>query len=228
MYLLTTDGQVDPVQVDAEVVGDDLGGHGLTGAGRPAEQRGDPLALRHHAVESPLPHDAVTVGDAQAEFVQLRGYVRGQHDVVPAVDRLDLPGQRRQRGSGLPARRGEELPDGQRDVGTGHALPMRRGAYRIAYLAGGEPEPACERIDVAGRRIDAVVQQLGRPHGAARAHLGQRNGTTMIPSTSRPRGTQSRVPATMVTPVCSARRRSNIALTTPRSWSGRRTFRTRR
>ena len=54
MYLLTTVRQVDLVQVQPQLAGDDLGRHGLAGARRPGEEHVQPLAQRQLAVEAPV------------------------------------------------------------------------------------------------------------------------------------------------------------------------------
>ena len=54
MYLLTTDDEVDLVELEAELAGEDLGGQRLAGPGRAGEQDVQALAERELVVEAPV------------------------------------------------------------------------------------------------------------------------------------------------------------------------------
>ena len=97
MYLLTTADEVDRVQVEAELAGDDLGGHRLAGAGRAGEERGACRALRELAGEAPVGQHAFAQRQpGRRARAAGRASRSGQHEVVPAVQRLDpaAPGGR--------------------------------------------------------------------------------------------------------------------------------------
>jgi hypothetical protein len=86
-------GQVDLVQVEAEGVGQHIGGHRLAGTGRAGEQDGQALAHRQLAVEPPRVIDKVAVPDLIVDLTQLGHLVRGQDDVIPGVVRVDRDGE---------------------------------------------------------------------------------------------------------------------------------------
>ena len=94
MYLLTTLARVDLVEIESELVGDDLGGHRLAGAGRAGEQRVDALAERQLAVEAPALVDHVAVPHLTADLLELGDRVGRQNQIVDVEARADLARER--------------------------------------------------------------------------------------------------------------------------------------
>ena len=98
-------GEVDPVEVEAQVRGDDLGGHRLAGPARPREQGGDAAAATELGPEPPGLVDAAALLDLVGELAQLRADVGVDDDVVPAPGGLDPARELVEPGPGLrPAR----------------------------------------------------------------------------------------------------------------------------
>ena len=92
MYLLTTPRQIDLVEVEPQLAGDDLGGHRLARARTgPANSALTPLPSESLRSKPHSPKHAMAMGDTRADLAQLRQRVSGQHDVVPGIARLDLP-----------------------------------------------------------------------------------------------------------------------------------------
>ncbi len=97
MYLLTTVAQVDLVEVEAELAGDDLGGHRLAGARATGEQRAHALAEGEHPLEAPLAEHLPALRDAIADVTELFECIGREDQVVPLIRRPHLAGERRER-----------------------------------------------------------------------------------------------------------------------------------
>src|SRR4051812_33235228 len=104
--------QVDPVEGKSQLVGDDRGGHRLAGTRWAGEQDVESSAVRKLAAEAPDLVDLMAMSDPRTDLLELSALVRRQHQVVPAVGKGQLTGERRQNRSpgrrpletGLPAR----------------------------------------------------------------------------------------------------------------------------
>jgi hypothetical protein len=168
-------GQVDPVQVEAQLPGDDLGAHGLAGAGRPREQRVDAASKGQLGREPPLPQHPLAGRYPLAQLPQLRERVRRQHDVVPARHRAELGGDGSQPMPGLGPRSDQEVA--QREP-VSAAQPAGHGGGRdgVVDLARRKAEPAGEDAQV--RLVDGVVDrgQAFLPAAAARSEVADREG----------------------------------------------------
>ncbi len=86
--------QIDPVQRQAQLIGDHLGGHGLAAAARPREQRADAEPAIHPVPEAPLVVDGLAAFDVRHDLPQQRFFGRRQHDVVPGRLGIDALRQR--------------------------------------------------------------------------------------------------------------------------------------
>ena len=104
-------------------------GHGLAGAARPVEQRGDAAAVRQLLAELPAVEHLGREADVVDDLVELLLPVGRQHDVVEREDRLDALGEVRDAfGRDLLAGRDETAPRG---IGAAEGQrPLR--ASRIA------------------------------------------------------------------------------------------------
>ena len=135
--------QVDPVEVEAQVVGDDLGGERLAGAARPAEdgRAAQPGVTAHP--QTPLVvhrHPVARVGGEQLERLPLR---RREDQVVPRGRGLDALGVGAQVGAvdgaaGVPERRPGRRPPPSRS----RRSTRRRGRRRPRARPPGRPDPA--------------------------------------------------------------------------------------
>jgi hypothetical protein len=90
--------QIDLVEVELQLLGDQAGDHGLAGAGRPGEQRRQAEALGDLAAEAPALVDQAPVADAGDELADLEHRVVGQDQVVPGLTPGDAHAQGRQLG----------------------------------------------------------------------------------------------------------------------------------
>ncbi len=78
-------GKVHPVHVQPQLVGDDLGRHGLAGARPAAEQRLDAEAPRPHPAAAPPVVDGLLVFEGVDEVFELALDLVGQDQVFPPV-----------------------------------------------------------------------------------------------------------------------------------------------
>ena len=81
MYLLTTAGQVDAIEVEPQLVGEHLGGHGLAGAAGAGEQGADAEAACALGGEAPRIMHCGTMADMDRDLPKgLRSAVRARPD----------------------------------------------------------------------------------------------------------------------------------------------------
>ena len=93
MYLLTTPARSIRYMSSSQLVGDHLGGEGLPGARAAGEQRGDRAAAGDPLGQSPGRSTGRAAADLIDDVAEQRELGVGQHEVVPAGDRLDPLGQ---------------------------------------------------------------------------------------------------------------------------------------
>ena len=172
-------GEVDLVEVQPELAGDDLGGHGLAGARRPGEQRADARARRRAPARTPSSSSTrPRWRHPVAQLAQLRQR-RRRGSTMSAQPRRGsiLRGQRRELVPRLGAGRGEQLPAvrGRRVAGAGHPQPGRRDGRgrRLLDPSGAEPEALTELVEIGRGGGDAVRRQRLAPT-ARRRRPGRR------------------------------------------------------
>ena len=81
-------GQVDAIQIDVQLPGQNFGGHRLSRPARAGEQRADTAASRQPSAETPLLVNQRSRRHLIRDFSQLSEYVFWQNDVLPAITRL--------------------------------------------------------------------------------------------------------------------------------------------
>src|SRR5262245_44814691 len=79
--------EIDAIEVECEVGGEDLRGHGFAGAAGACEQGRDAAAARQLRAETPALIDPSALAHLPGQLAQLRTHVVRQDDVVPAVAR---------------------------------------------------------------------------------------------------------------------------------------------
>ena len=147
MYLLTTAERSIAVEVEAELAGDDLGGHRLAGARRAGEEGGEPpgaACLRR----SPSSRGPARDGARDCRSRAAAPSVGGQDDVAPDVARDHLRGEAVERWSGHGA--------GGRAKSSASTWSAPRSTARLAAPA---DTAQCFRFDqpVARRQIARVA-----------------------------------------------------------------------
>src|SRR5262249_28567973 len=105
-------GEVDLVQLEAQLTGEDLGGQRLARAGWAREQCGHALAERELASKAPVVHYASAPGHHLYDLSKLRQGVVGKHEVGPAVAGLDLARETGEILTALRSRAREEITRG--------------------------------------------------------------------------------------------------------------------
>ncbi len=85
--VLVDDGrEVDHVQVETEIVGDDLGRHRLAGAGVAREEAGDAAPLGRAPAEAPLVEHQLAMTRACGQLAQLCDLLAGQDEIIEPDD----------------------------------------------------------------------------------------------------------------------------------------------
>ena len=201
--VLVDDGrEVDDVEVEAEVAGDDLRRHRLARPGVAGEQAGDAAGPR--AALAPIPHSPTTLSRCRARAVSSRSWRlddRRQDEVRPADDRLDPAREALEAGGVLGPRAGRDVVDGHRParrrstarraacaartIWSGREAEGERDRRRVEAGTGG---PLVERGRARARGArPTVATGASRRSGASRAHAGSQ---ARLPDEDRPgRGT---------------------------------------
>ena len=162
MYLSTTVGEVDDVEVEPEVGGDDLGGQRLARPRIAGEQRGHAVAARRGSAHRPLTEDELAVAGADRQLAQLAERVGGQDEVGPGRGRGDATREPFEAAGVLGPGAGRHVVRG--DVpGVGRSDPAggdRRAAdlFRIEPEAGG----GCRRIEAVAVELSLTECEVPR------------------------------------------------------------------
>ncbi len=158
--LVDDGGELDDVEVEAEFVGDDLGGERLTRPRLAREERehaAPPAAAR---AEPPVPEHLLAVAAAQGEFAQVGEGVRGQDEVVPTDVGDDAPRVLFEPRGGVVAGRPAQVRGGERGAVEGGEFERRGGG--AAHAGAGEPVRGDGRGEVEVRlRPERAGPQLG-------------------------------------------------------------------
>ena len=171
-YLRHDRRQVDLEDVQAEVVGQHLGGHRLAGPGLAREQDLQALGLRDAALVGPVGQHLVAVAQVGGDRQQRVALAAGDDEVVPRVGRLQAPGERAQaRGGRLARARVEVLPAHQRDPRRLLDLADREPELRadVGHVVDAGERPPRGGALAERRRADRVAQD-----GAVRRDVGPR------------------------------------------------------
>ncbi len=149
--VLVDDGrEVDHVQVQPEVAGEDLGRHRLAGAGIAGEQGRHPTTAGGGVPHPPLADDPVAVPCPRRDLAQLGVHRPGQDQVVPARDGLHPAGEALETGGVLGAGAGGDI--GRLEVtGGGDGRAMGRAGGPDDLLRA-EPEGPRRGRRVEGQR----------------------------------------------------------------------------
>ena len=201
-------GQVDRVEVEAEVGGDHLGRHGLAGAGVAGEQGGDAAAPATAAAHPPLGEHPVAVAGPRGQIGEGSPHSRGEHEVVPADLGLDPPGQPLEAGGVLGAYAAAQVLGGDAPVpelGRRSGRPRPPGAPGSGRERGARPgRPASSPAVAAGAdRGQLLVPQLEpvadgqasarrRPTGWRSTTAGPRSPPRPAAAARRPRSASGR------------------------------------
>ena len=175
MYLLTTPGEVDPVQVEAEVVREHLGGHRLAGPARPGEEHRDPPAARELGPEPPPLVHLEPLADLAGDLVELAGKVVAAGRCRPSRSAA------RCAGPGRPA----SEPAWRRDARTRSAV-VTGSALGRRLLQRRRPRPAGWTVarTRTARRGRAHPRRPGRSRARARRAIARRSPKASGPATS--------------------------------------------
>ena len=178
-------GQIDLVQLHVQLVGDDLGAHGLAGARLPREEDGQPPAVPHLAVKAPAVVHLVLMADVPAGLLHQPLLLVGQDDVLPgiggghpagqlsqAVDRLPVAALMQQLPpdgpAPLEAGQAHRLRAGRRDLPRGKA-ELGRDLFQAAVLrqlrAAQRAAQQLEAVLLAGHIQRKLHRQAGHPGG---------------------------------------------------------------
>ena len=147
--------EIDFVEVQLEIVGDDFGGHGFARAALAGEKRVHALPQRKFGAESPVVNNCAAVFDVACNFTQLLHLIQRQNDVVPAEFWLDLARECREFWLGLFPAAGDQVRDGH--------LGLRRitRQSRLSRLAGGAADLFTREIK-SGREKFEIAPVLRR------------------------------------------------------------------
>ena len=162
IYLLTTAGELDLVEIEAELACDHARGHGLAGARRSGEQHLQAGADGDPAREPPLLVDDVPVADGGGEPLDAGACRRRQDEIVPVVLRNDFQRELADPVIGL-------LPGGRdHRVGidpwhVGKRRQIARGRNRVLDLSGREQQPVGEPAPIGVRQVDAGAAERAFP-----------------------------------------------------------------
>ena len=168
--------EVQFVEVQPQIAGDDLGGHCLARAGRASEENGDPGAGLELAPHTPLLHHHTPALDHLHQLLQHRFLVAGHNQIVPVIAGFDLLGQTRKVWAGMGTGGGNQVP-ALDDI---LALQSRVSGcgYRVLYLAAGQDKLAGDGLDIrvfGHRKVDVSQVVLPKSQALAVGRLCQRN-----------------------------------------------------
>ena len=88
--------EVDSVEVEAEVAGDEASDHRLAGAGRPENSAATPRPLRDPVAKTPFVDDFAAMAHARDHLAQLLVAIVGEHEIGPALLPFDADAERRE------------------------------------------------------------------------------------------------------------------------------------
>ena len=221
MYLSTTVDEVDDVEVEAEVAGDDLGGHRLAGAGVAGEERGDARGRGRRRAHAATRRAPARGGGRDAASSRSCGSVPvGQHEVVPADARARCAGPgargRRRSAGGRRARRSSTVTGGRP---SSAASVRRAAAARADCGAAGRPVLAASTAAVEVACAGSPSAESPTSRRVALASL--RVGSARRRAAAR-RGAPGRVPRSRARRAAAARAALGARATAPESALGQR------
>src|SRR5262249_14290443 len=85
--------EIDAVEVEPQLLGEDLGGHRLAGPARAREERADAQAARALGPETPRLVDMVAPADVRRRGAQYLELLGREHEALPPGPRLETLGQ---------------------------------------------------------------------------------------------------------------------------------------
>ncbi len=165
-------GQVDPVQIQAQLACQDIGRHGLAGARRTGEQGAQAFAQGQLALEAPGFQHLGAITNLVAHLVQASQGLGRQDDILPGVMRRDALGQKSQARTELHLSRGGQVAELQ-------VARIRIAAARQAFSSmHGSLDLARSKTKALGnpyqiQRIGLAVEPAG-PQPQAHLSVGQR------------------------------------------------------
>jgi hypothetical protein len=86
-------GKIDLVEVEAEVICQDFGAHGLAASGRPGKEHAKAVVGTGRLSKTPLSEHDVTMAKRVGDFLELSQDGRRQNQVIPGEPRRDLARQ---------------------------------------------------------------------------------------------------------------------------------------